>query len=93
MKMVSFLGFLGSKSLCLPLAIFLSCAASAELMLEDVCRTYSRAAVRAGSAAGTSGHVANWIDFGSPRISRQTYSAQWGAIGVRIRALIGCQQN
>jgi hypothetical protein len=55
-------------------------------MLDEVWRTYSRAAVRAGSAVGTEGQVANWIDFFSWRISSQTYSAQWGAIGVRIRA-------
>jgi hypothetical protein len=38
-KMVSFLGFLGSKAMALPFSFFLSCAASADVIAEEVKRT------------------------------------------------------
>lgn len=63
-KMVSFLGSLGSKAMVLPFSFFLSCAASAEVMFEDVWRTYSRAAVRWGCGNGTEGQRASWMDEG-----------------------------
>ncbi len=56
--MVSFLGSLGSKLMFLPLSFRFCCAASAEVMAEDVARTYSRVAVRDGFGAGTSGQRA-----------------------------------
>ena len=37
----------------LPLSFFLSCAASADVIDDDVARTYSRVAVRDGEGAGT----------------------------------------
>lgn len=62
--MVSFLGSLGSKAMDFPFSFFFSWAASAEVMLDEVCRTYSRAAVRWGCARGTEGQRASWIDEG-----------------------------
>jgi len=60
-KIVSFFGFLGSKAMFLPLSFFFCDAASAEVMLDEVERTYSRAAERAGDGAGTEGKSSFWI--------------------------------
>ncbi len=60
-KIVSFFGFLGSNAMFFPLSFFFCCAASAEVILEDVERTYSRAAESAGDGAGTEGKSSFWI--------------------------------
>lgn len=59
--MVSFLGFLGSKVMFLPLSFFFCDAASADVMFDEVERTYSRAAESAGDGAGTEGKSSFWI--------------------------------
>ena len=59
--MVSCLGRLGSYATFLPLSFLFCCAASAEVMLEDVERTYSRAAEREGRGEAIVGQRAFWI--------------------------------
>ncbi len=58
------LGSFGSKAMDLPFSFFLSWVPSADVMLELVWRTYSRAAVRWGWGRGTWGHRASWMDAG-----------------------------
>ena len=60
--MVNCLGNLGSKLIFFPFSFRFFCVPSAEVMAEVVARTYSLAAVRAGSGAGTSvGQRAVWM--------------------------------
>ena len=54
----------------LPLSFLLSCSDSAEVMADEVARTYSRAAVSEGSDSGTDGHSAVWIDEGCLALAR-----------------------
>lgn len=58
-KMKSLLGSLGSKAMALPFSFFLSCVPSAEVMLDVVLRTYSRAAVSWACGVGTDGQKAS----------------------------------
>ena len=74
--MVSFFGFLRSYPISLPLAFFFCCAASAEVMFDEVARTYSLAAVKSGFGVGASGYKAFWMDDGFLRTSSQMYSDQ-----------------
>ena len=54
-KIISRLSLRGSKEMVLPLAIFFCCAPSADVMFEDVERTYSQAADRDEDGEGTLG--------------------------------------
>ena len=56
----SSLPFAGSNKADLPFANLFTCAPSADVILEEVVRIYSRAAVKAGMGSATLGHKAFW---------------------------------
>lgn len=69
MKIVNCLGFLGSKVIFFPLSFRFSCAASADVMAEEVARTYSLAEVREGLGRGAEGQRAFCTVLGWERTS------------------------